>query len=127
MHREWVGVEALAALPGSVGEVVTRGGAAYHQGVADTVSSVRTWDRESDQQRTFAAADCEFTAGSSRFARQPQLEIRDVSFLLRQGDLSLPITGESLADARGIEPGGRASLSAVRDVALARAATPARS
>ena len=115
VEQEWVGVEALSGLPGTIGEVVTAGSAAYGQSVGETVASVRTWDETIDRQRTFAAADCEFAAGSSRFSDGDRYRVLDVTFLLRQGDLTRPITDAALTGLLGIEPGQRAPLTAVRE------------
>lgn len=118
--RDWVGLEALSGLPGTVGEVVAEAGSAYGQRVADTVASVRTWDREADQQRTFAAVDCGFRPEGSRFTDTDRFELRDVSFLLRQGDLTAPVRDAALAGMLGIAPGERVPLAEVRTTLLGR-------
>lgn len=122
IERGWVGVEALAALDGTVDDVTRANGAAHGQRVADSVSSVRTWDRSTDAQRTFAAADCRFTDGGSAleetlddgFARYVILDVR---FLFKQGDLTAPIRDEALAAALGVDVGARLPLAEVRDAA----------
>lgn len=113
VEQGWVGVEALAAVSGTVGEAVARGAGAYGQRVADTVASVRAWDHATDRQRTFAMADCEFADSSSRFSRELGLEILDVAFLMRQGDLTTPVRDPELASLLGVALGGRAPLSTV--------------
>lgn len=122
VDQEWVGVEALAGLTGTVGEVVAGGSAAYGQHVADVVATVRTWDEVEDRQRTFAAADCEFDIGSSRFATTDRYAILDVAFLMRQGDLTLPIRDAELGALLGVEPGARAPLDRVRGATRAQGA-----
>ena len=112
--QEWVGVEALHGLGGTVGEVVARAGAAYGQRVADVVASVRTWDRVEDRQRTFAAADCRFTQHGSRFAGTNRYAVLDVSFLLRQGGLTAPIRDAGLVALLQVESGARVPLARVR-------------
>ena len=111
--EEWVGVESLAGLSGTVGEVVARAGSAYGQRVSDVVASVRTWDRVEDRQRTFTFADCRFAPDASRFAEADRYRLLDVSFLLRQGDLTSPIRDARLAAMLGIESGERVPLARV--------------
>lgn len=114
----WVGVEALSGMPGTVASVVAANPLRYGQSPADTVAQVRTWDRATDAQRTFAAVDCQFEPGSSRFARElmpdgtPRYVIVEASFLLKQGDLSLP--DPALADLLGSAPGEKVTLARVR-------------
>lgn len=122
VDQEWVGVEALAAVSGTVGEVVARGAGAYGQRVADTVASVRTWDHATDRQRTFAMVDCEFDDSGSRFSSEPDLEILDVAFLMRQGDLTTPVRDPELASLLGIDLGERVPLSTVLQRVTSRSA-----
>ncbi|MDO5711388.1 MAG: FAD-binding protein [Micrococcales bacterium] len=125
VSREWVGVEALAGIPGRVGDAAMRNASAHGQRVGDTVASVRTWDRVAGAQRTFAMVDCEFGDAQSRFTRE-RLEdgtrryvVLEVSFLLRQGDLSMPIQDPRLADALGVRVGQRAETAQTRRAVLA--------
>lgn len=118
--RGWTGIEALAALPGTVGEVTRSNGAAFGQSVGDVVSSVRTWDRAADAQRTFAAADCRFTDGGSALEEllddgAERYAILDVRFLFKQGDVTAPIRDDSLAALLGVDVGARVPLAQVRD------------
>lgn len=117
---EWVGIEALAGVEGSVADVTRDNASAYGQAVADTVVAVRTWDRATDAQRTFALVDCGFRPGGSRFQDvladgSLRFEILDVAFLFKQGDLTSPVSDPALAELLGIEIGERAPLVAVRD------------
>ncbi|MEO7587148.1 MAG: hypothetical protein ABIS84_03885 [Arachnia sp.] len=117
---EWVGVEALTGIPGTLDDVVRTNGAAHGRAVADTVVSVRTWDRSTDAQKTFPLADCGFGPASSRFVEvlpdgSERFEILDVAFLFRQGDLTTPIQDAALAEALGVDVGSRVPLGAVRD------------
>src|SRR5690242_15521437 len=67
----WVGVEALSGIPGSVGATPIQNVGAYGQEVAQTIASVRVFDRFDRAVRTIAAADCGFTYRSSRFKAAP--------------------------------------------------------
>ena len=116
---DWVGIEALSGIPGTVADVVRVNGAAHGQAVADTLVSVRTWDRSLDAQKTLPLVDCNFGPGTSRLLEtlgdgSRRFQLLDVSFLFKQGDLTTPIRDGALADALGIERGGRVPLGAVR-------------
>ncbi|GAA0301580.1 UDP-N-acetylmuramate dehydrogenase [Kineococcus aurantiacus] len=60
VERGWGGVEALSGIPGSVGATPVQNVGAYGQEVAQTVETVRTWDRVERRQRTFVAAELAF-------------------------------------------------------------------
>ncbi|HYO38128.1 MAG TPA: UDP-N-acetylmuramate dehydrogenase [Nocardioidaceae bacterium] len=116
----WVGIEALSGIPGSVGATPVQNVGAYGQEVADTIASVRCWDRVEDRQRTFAAADCGFGYRTSRFKQDPERHVvLAVTFQLRLGDLSAPVRYAGLARALDVAPGARAPLRAVREAVLA--------
>jgi UDP-N-acetylmuramate dehydrogenase len=115
----WVGLEALSGIPGSVGASPIQNVGAYGQEVADTIATVRCWDRLDGVQRTFAAADCGFGYRASRFKQQPQrYVVLAVTFQLRLGDLSAPVRYDELARTLGVEVGRRAPMTAVRDAVL---------
>ena len=116
----WVGIEALSGIPGSSGATPIQNVGAYGQDVAQTVASVRTFDRFDRTIRTFAAADCDFTYRSSRFKREPhRYVVLSVSFQLALGDLGAPIAYAELARTLGVEVGERAPAKEVREAVLA--------
>ncbi|HQR26233.1 MAG TPA: UDP-N-acetylmuramate dehydrogenase [Nocardioides sp.] len=117
---EWAGLEALSGIPGSVGATPIQNVGAYGQEVADTVASVRTWDRRARTQRTFPLAECGFGYRHSRFKAEPdRYVVLEVTFLLRQGTLSAPVRYAELARALGVELGQRAPIADVREAVLA--------
>ena len=63
----WSGVEALSGIPGAVGATPMQNVGAYGQEVAETIWSVRTYDRVDKVIRTFANAECGFGYRTSRF------------------------------------------------------------
>ena len=120
VESDWVGVEALSGIPGSVGATPIQNVGAYGQEVAQTVASVRTWDRRDRTQRTFAMADCGFSYRHSRFKEEPgRYLVLEVSFQLREGTLSAPVRYAELARRLGVEVGGRAPITEVREAVLA--------
>jgi UDP-N-acetylmuramate dehydrogenase len=119
VERGWVGVEALSGIPGSVGATPIQNVGAYGQEVAQTIASVRVWDRRLRGFRTFAAADCGFGYRTSRFKADPTRHVVvEVTFQFRQGTLGAPVTYAELAKSLGLEPGARASLADVRRAVL---------
>ncbi len=117
--RRWVGVEALAGIPGSVGATPIQNVGAYGQEVSQTVAAVRVWDRRLRGVRTFAAGDCGFGYRTSRFKADPSRHVvLDVTFQFRQGELGTPVTYGELARALDVEPGTRAPLTDVRRAVL---------
>jgi UDP-N-acetylmuramate dehydrogenase len=119
VERQWVGVEALAGIPGLVGATPIQNVGAYGQEVAQTIAKVRVWDRVLKGVRTFANADCGFGYRSSRFKADPDRHVvLDVTFQLRQGSLGAPVQYAELARALGVDLGQRAPLPDVRDAVL---------
>ncbi|MDP3891443.1 UDP-N-acetylmuramate dehydrogenase [Nocardioides sp.] len=119
VEEGWVGVEALSGIPGAVGATPIQNVGAYGQEVASTIATVRTWDRHDRRTRTFAAAECGFGYRHSRFKATPgRFVVLAVTFQLRLGDLSEPVTYAELARTLGIEVGQRAPLADVREAVL---------
>jgi len=115
----WVGVEALAGIPGSMGATPIQNVGAYGQEVSQTIASVRVWDRRLRGVRTFAAADCGFGYRTSRFKADPGRHVvLAVTFQLRQGELGAPVTYAELAGALGVEVGSRVPMVDVRRAVL---------
>ena len=119
VEHGWVGVEALAGIPGLVGATPIQNVGAYGQEVAQTIARVRVWDRALRGVRTFANADCGFGYRTSRFKADPGRHVvLEVTFQLRQGSLGSPVGYAELARTLGVEPGGRAPLAEVREAVL---------
>src|SRR4051812_5600358 len=120
VEEGWVGIEALAGIPGRVGATPIQNVGAYGQDVSQTIARVRVWDRVLKGVRTFANADCGFGYRTSRFKADPGRHVvLDVTFQLRQGSLGTPVAYAELARALGIEVGQRAPLADVREAVLA--------
>jgi UDP-N-acetylmuramate dehydrogenase len=124
VDRGLAGIESLSGIPGSTGATPVQNVGAYGQEVADTIATIRTWDRQEGRIRTLAAADAEFAYRTSRLKQErfrggPRFVVLEVTFQLRIADLGGPIRYAELATALGVEPGARAPLTAVRDAVLA--------
>jgi UDP-N-acetylmuramate dehydrogenase len=119
VEHGWGGIEALSGIPGSVGATPVQNVGAYGQEVAETIASVRCWDRAEKAVRTIAAADCGFGYRTSRFKRDPaRYVVLEVTFQFRLGDLGAPVRYAELARTLGVEPDGRAPLTRVRETVL---------
>lgn len=133
-HRLY-GIEALSGIPGSVGAAPVQNIGAYGQEVAQTIASVRTWDRARGRVRTLALSDLQLSYRSSLLKRSmraapseedpgapwwptPRYVVLDVTLQLRQGTLSAPIAYAELARTLGVELGQRAPLGDVRAAVL---------
>jgi UDP-N-acetylmuramate dehydrogenase len=119
VERGWVGVEALAGIPGLVGATPIQNVGAYGQEVAQTIARVRVWDRVLRGVRTFANAECQFGYRTSRFKADPDRHVvLEVTFQLQQGSLGAPVQYAELARTLGVEPGQRAPVADVRAAVL---------
>ncbi|MCK5891382.1 MAG: UDP-N-acetylmuramate dehydrogenase [Aeromicrobium sp.] len=120
VEQEWVGIEALAGIPGSVGATPVQNVGAYGQEVAQSIIRVRTWDRHEGAVRTLTADQCGFGYRTSRFKTEPDRHLLlDVTFQLRLGSLGAPVAYAELARALGVEVGERAPSVRVREAVLA--------
>lgn len=124
VNEGWAGVEALSGIPGCTGATPVQNVGAYGQDVSATVARVRVWDREQRRVRTLANADCGFGYRTSVFKRGsyragPRHVVLDVTFQLREGDLSAPVGYDELARALGTQVGQRVPLAEVRSAVLA--------
>lgn len=117
--NEWVGVETLSGIPGLVGATPIQNVGAYGSDVSTVITSVRTWDRQSNAQKTFAAVDCGFGYRSSRFKSEPgRYIVLRVGFQFRLGSLGAPIAYPELARGLGVEVGARVDIARVREAVL---------
>ena len=115
----WVGIEALSGIPGSVGATPIQNVGAYGQEVAQSLASVRCWDRVAGERRTFSAADCGFGYRTSRFKEEPgRYLVLEVAFQLPLGDLGAPVGYAELARTLGVEVGSRVPMTEVREAVL---------
>ncbi len=117
--NEWPGLEALSGIPGLVGATPMQNVGAYGQEVAQTLWTVRTYDRQDRRVRTFANADCRFAYRDSRFKGSERYVVLTVSYQLREGNLGRPVGYAELARRLGIAVGERAPLADVRAAVLA--------
>jgi UDP-N-acetylmuramate dehydrogenase len=113
------GVECLAGIPGCTGATPIQNVGAYGQEVADTIVSVRVYDRRSRAVVALAPAECGFAYRSSAFKRSDRHVVLSVSFVLERSALALPIRYAELAGALDAAPGSRPALGDAREAVLA--------
>ncbi len=116
----WVGIETLSGIPGSAGATPVQNVGAYGQEVAQTISSLRTWDRRDERVRTFAVGECGFGYRTSAFKTSSRYVVLDVTFQLPLGDRSTPLAYADLARELGVSLGERVPLSDAREAVLAQ-------
>ena len=119
-EQGWSGIEALSGIPGLTGATPVQNVGAYGQEVAQTIASVRVWDRQEQQVRTFANADCDFAYRHSVFKAGTRYVVLDVLFQLRPTPLSQPVGYADLARQLGVETGDRVPLADARAAVLAQ-------
>ena len=113
------GLEALSGIPGSVGASPVQNIGAYGADVAQTVHTVRAYDRTADAVVDLTAADCAFAYRTSVFKAEPERwVVLSVVFALQAGALSAPVRYAELARTLGVALGDRAPLAGVREAVL---------
>ena len=136
------GLECLAGIPGLTGATPIQNVGAYGQEVAETLVTVRAYDRNRREVVDLPAAECGFGYRTSAFKRSLQpgssagprrvtgrFVVLAVTFRLERSALSAPVRYGELARALGIREGGigeggireggRAPLAEVRSAVLA--------
>lgn len=105
VERGWYGLENLALIPGSVGAAPVQNIGAYGVELADVFDSLTAVDMQSGDFLTLAAVDCGFGYRSSRFKRERQLVITDVTLRLSKKPALLVEYGdlEKTLDAMNIQ------------------------
>ncbi|WP_402461956.1 UDP-N-acetylmuramate dehydrogenase [Isoptericola aurantiacus] len=131
--NEWIGVEALSGIPGTVGAAPVQNIGAYGQEVSGVVASVRTWDRATGRRRTLTLSELGFGYRTSVLKQSmrastspdgavwyptPRYVVLEVNLQMRIGSLSDPVTYPELARRLGVEVGQRAPSSDVRAAVL---------
>jgi UDP-N-acetylmuramate dehydrogenase len=114
----WSGVEALSGIPGAAGATPVQNVGAYGQEVAQTIASVRVWDRTEQRVRTFSSLECAFTYRHSIFKAHSRYVVLDVLFQLMPSELSQPVGYADLARQLGVETGERVPLADARAAVL---------
>jgi UDP-N-acetylmuramate dehydrogenase len=117
--NQLAGIEALSGIPGTTGATPIQNVGAYGQEVAQTITSVRVYDRAEKSQRTLTPQECGFAYRDSRLKREPgRFVVLDVTLALHPGELSRPVGYAELARRLDVEVGETAPLADVRDAVI---------
>ena len=129
----WMGVEALSGIPGSTGATPVQNVGAYGQEVAETLSSVRVYDRLERRARMLAVGELglgyrtsvlkrslsDADAGGGRtWGPTGRYVVLEVTFQLRLATLSAPVRYAELARRLDVAVGGRVPAAEVREAVL---------
>lgn len=126
IEQDLTGLEPLSGIPGSVGATPVQNVGAYGAEVASTIESVFLFDREFGRTLAVRKAELEFGYRTSVLKRtaqhhgQPRYVVLSVTFNLPKADGNggVPIKYAQLAQTLGVEVGGAASPTAVREAVL---------
>ncbi len=119
LASEFSGLETLAGIPGLVGGTPIQNVGAYGTEVGQLISTVRTLDRRTGQQKTFFALECRFGYRTSVFKTEPgRYLVVAVTFQLRLGSRSAPVRYAELARTLDVEIGARVPARDVADAVL---------
>lgn len=123
----WSGIEALSGIPGSVGATPVQNVGAYGQEVAETIASVRVWDRELQRVRHLGPGDLRFGYRTSALKESmlsgswgptPAYVVLEVTFRFRLSQDSGPVRYAELANRLGVSIGARAPAARVREAVM---------
>jgi UDP-N-acetylmuramate dehydrogenase len=119
VREGWRGVECLSGIPGRVGATPIQNVGAYGQEVAESILSVRAFDRVAGEFRTIDAASCGFGYRASVFKRSDRWIVTSVRFSFEIAADSAPLRYAELVRALGLREGDRAPSSVVRETIVA--------
>jgi UDP-N-acetylmuramate dehydrogenase len=112
------GLETMSGIPGLTGATPVQNVGAYGSEVADFLTGLRIYDRQSRTVQCWSPERCEFGFRSSAFKHTDRFVVLEVTFRLTRSTRSGPIRYLELAHRLGIEPGASAPLDAVRATVL---------
>ncbi len=134
VNEGWMGVEALSGIPGSTGATPVQNVGAYGQEVAETLASVRVYDRLERRVRMLAVGELGLGYRTSVLKRsrtepddgggrtwQPsgRYVVLEVAFQMRLASLSAPVRYAELARRLDVPIDSRVPATEVREAVLA--------
>jgi UDP-N-acetylmuramate dehydrogenase len=123
LARGLAGLECLSGIPGLAGATPIQNVGAYGTEVSQLVTSVPVFDRVERRHVTLSVVDCRFGYRTSALKGANRYLVLGVDIALTPSETSQPVLYQQLADALGVELGGRAAALDVRAAALGLRAT----
>ena len=114
----WSGIECLSGIPGSTGATPIQNVGAYGQEVAEIITAVRVFDRQTGEVAVLPPQECGFAYRHSVFKHHDRWVVLEVGFRLATSPLSGPIRYAELARTLDVSVGDRAPLADVREAVL---------
>lgn len=114
----WSGLAAMSGVPGLAGATPVQNVGAYGSEVADSITALRVFDRADGDVSDWSPARCGFGFRTSAFKHTDRYLVLSVTFALTRSPDAVPVRYLELARRLGIEPGGTAPSTHVRDVVL---------
>jgi UDP-N-acetylmuramate dehydrogenase len=108
------GLECLSGIPGLAGATPIQNVGAYGAEISHLVTGVRVFDRIDHRRITLSASDCRFGYRTSALKGGSRYVVLGVDIALTRSPTSQPVRYQQLADALGVELGGRAAALDVR-------------
>jgi UDP-N-acetylmuramate dehydrogenase len=112
------GLECLSGIPGLAGATPIQNVGAYGQEVAETITQVRVYDRETGDVRQMPNELCGFAYRTSRFRGSDRFVMLSVTFGLAVQVLSAPVRYAELAAALGVPVGGQVESAEAREAVI---------
>jgi len=116
VENDLAGVECLSGIPGFVGGTPIQNVGAYGQEVSETITSVRCFDRKTNDFVTLGNSDCKFSYRTSIFnsTERDRYIVSSVTFELRRGGEPKIVYKDLIEHFEGRRP----SLGEVRNTVL---------
>ena len=119
INKGFADLESLSGIPGTIGGAPIQNIGAYGHEVSETIARVKAYDRKKSEVVTLSNEQCNFSYRNSLFKQEVgRYVILNVTFQLRKGEASMPITYIELANHLGINLGERAVVTKVRQAVL---------
>jgi UDP-N-acetylmuramate dehydrogenase len=112
------GLECLSGIPGLAGATPLQNVGAYGAEISQLVVGVTAFDRVDRRHLILSAADCQFGYRTSALKGDSRYLVLGVQLALTRSETSPPVRYQQLADALGVELGGRAAALDVRAAVL---------
>ncbi|HEY7046642.1 MAG TPA: UDP-N-acetylmuramate dehydrogenase [Jatrophihabitantaceae bacterium] len=118
VEEGWSGLASMSGIPGLAGATPVQNVGAYGSEVADTITGLRVYDRETAQTQDWTPELCGFGFRTSAFKHTDRYIVLSVTFALRRSPDSVPVRYAELARRLGVEAGATAPSKDVRAVVL---------